>query len=201
MHGFCGFIYYYLDNVRTNGVKEMMSYLTHLGGSFRFNNGTLPNKYFNLSQIFDKVPAYAITLFLDHRLTFMKDPRDQSSEILSLEMSNSFWRYQSNWEKDLNFALKPLAMDETVKEKAVQDFINFMLAKKPFQVTPNGTSNWEIIQVKELNHKLPLHVDWVEILNYMLLKNNHLKRDDKILIGNFELMQMLFKLLIETENT
>lgn len=193
-----------LDFIRENGVKDIMSYLRQSGGSPLITNGHWNEKNFDIKTLFEQEPESSLWIFLDQFLSRCDDPRDNSNASSSTEIlcikTDDTWRYLKREEQDSRDILKLFKLDDDVKERAFNDYNNFLMNKKPVQVELTGKKESEVLKIKDLKTKFPeLNLNWLKIINNQLLRQSQVTEDDDILMGKPDLLRALLTLLVDMD--
>lgn len=189
-----------LDLVRRRGTQDMIAFLQQLGGSPLVTNDTWSDENFDIKTLFEEEPLHATLVFLDHKLTRCKNPKNETeNDVLCFNMDNG-WRVAKNVMNDTIDILEPFKLSESAKARAVKDFIDFLSLKNVHQKKFKDNAKPEVFKIREFNSKFSqLNLDWLKIINSQLLGKSKLTEEDEIVIENPELFQHLLTLIATLE--
>lgn len=189
-----------LDLVRRHGTQDMIAFLQQLGGSPLVTNDTWSDENFDIKTLFEEEPLHATLVFLDHKLTRCKNPKNETeNDVLCFNMDNG-WRVAKNVMNDTIDILEPFKLSESAKARAVKDFIDFLSLKNVHQKKFKDNAKPEVFKIREFNSKFSqLNLDWLKIINSQLLGKSKLTEEDEIVIENPELFQHLLTLIATLE--
>lgn len=141
------------------------------------------------------VSPMSFQLFFDCDLGYCK-------KKLCLE-HRKHYTFSEIYELSLLEMFRNLKADKNYKVQLTKDFVSYLKKKMIIQGKFKPNFNETIIlTIKEMNEKYASkYLDWRHMINSQLLNNSHKTLDDKILINNPQLMEGLYKLFTEMEET
>lgn len=99
--------------------------------------------------------------------------------------------------------LRNLKIDESLKDRIAKNFVSYLMMKKVTQnkFKPND-AEFVLLKIMEMYEKYPSkNLDWLQIINHQLLNDSQKSLDDKILIYNPQLLEGLYKIFAELDET
>lgn len=171
--------------------KEIVAYLDRRG-SFPLLNGSWTDHSFNIETMFAADPELAMQLFFDHKLAHCTH---DSGEILCFKIDRN-WVRQETGDSDTVDALNHLKLDRKLATEAAKNLFDFVEGKKPTQEKFTANLTREVIKIKSLRDKFPkIKIDWLKVINSLLLASSIKTEDDEILIESPELFAELSEAL------
>lgn len=144
------------------------------------------------------LPDRKIGLFFDHSLTYCNY---DSRQVLCLK-EKVHWTVSKirNW-SEISEDLKNLKVDANYKVKIAEDYVSYLKKKKLSQDRFDPNSNeWLLLKIKDMYKKYPSkHLDWLQMINNLLLSDAQQTLDDEIVIENPQLLKVLHELFTELE--
>lgn len=133
----------------------------------------------------------------------MKHCQHQSSEFLCLQ-PNDYYTFSEIFDlTEIREILKNLKIAESHKDRIAKDLVSYLITKQATQDKfKQKHTEFVILKIKEMYEKYPSkYLDWLPMINNQLLSDSQRSLDDKILIYNPQLLEGLYKLFTETDET
>lgn len=172
---------------------------------------------FNLSKLFENEPILAFDLFLNFELKRCEQflcfsPKPPQFDWIE-EYNISWTSYRQmletledfiapQFKKNLNEkiiqpALSNLRQFQLSKIEIIENFINKYLLTKPYQNRLYGVKSY-VIRIKDVKiYTSSLNIDWLKIINSLLLDESKVNEDEIIVINGFDLMLQLIENLVK----
>lgn len=154
----------------------------------------------NVKNAMASLSNLATRLFFDHLMTYCKN---ESRDMLCLKQ-NDYWTFSEIYElTEILETLRSLKVDASYKARIAKDFESYLIMKKTIQDKFRPNSNESLVlTIKEMYGKYPSkHLDWLQMINNQLLSDSQTTLEDEIMIFNPQLLEGLYKLLTELEET
>lgn len=164
-----------------------MAYLNRRA-SIPLLNGTWTDHNFNIDKLFAVDPELAMKLFYDHKLAHCTH---NSRKILCFEISRD-WIHEEARQSDALYAMNRLDLDRNLANETSKNLFDFLRDKQPAQEKFSANLTREFFKIKDLKARLPkIELNWLKVINSLLLTSSVKTEDDEILIESAELFAEL----------
>lgn len=190
---------FFIEYVEKYGSHDLIAYARRMG-IFQVSKKD-DTERLDLRNAMTSLSVFSIWLFFDF------DLKSDSCEIESRKIlcinEHNYYTFSEIFElSEISETLTNLHTDAHFKERIAKNFVGYLKMKKPIQDQFQSDNSTEpaIFTIKEIYDKYPSkHLDWLPLINNLLLNDVQKTMDDEISISNPKLFDRLFKLFVEQD--